>query len=260
MNIQKNGLSIHSVDDWFRLAPPKGGQKHWVAGRSAMECARAWCGSTEGPCVPDEIIALLGSSPELANLEFLHGTPEHQVRFDKLAGEPRNADMVVVASASLGKIAISIEAKADETFGDLVHDVLRAGVRKIAADQRTNSIARVQALADALLPSRTASTAPLGELRYQLLTAVAGAIAFAIEQKAAVAALLIHEFRTDKTTPENIERNSADLNVFVSRLTRGEIASVANGVIAGPIRVPGRPLFDTKVDLYVGKAARQVHV
>jgi len=42
MNIMKDGREIRTVDQWFELAPPKAGRKHWVAGRSALECARAW--------------------------------------------------------------------------------------------------------------------------------------------------------------------------------------------------------------------------
>jgi hypothetical protein len=32
---------IHTVDDWFRLAPPAGGARQWVDGKSAKELAKA---------------------------------------------------------------------------------------------------------------------------------------------------------------------------------------------------------------------------
>ena len=51
MEIVKNDLIIRSVDNWFALAPPKKGLAHWVEGRSAYECAQAWCaGSLGGYC------------------------------------------------------------------------------------------------------------------------------------------------------------------------------------------------------------------
>jgi hypothetical protein len=235
----------------------KAREKHWVDGRSAKECARAWCGPT-GASVPNEILSLFAQKTLFSDLEFLWATPEHRVRFDSFEGEPRNSDMVAVASSPLGKVAVSIEAKADEAFGERVIDVLEAGVKKIAADHNTNSIARVQTLARALLPPKVNPTPKLGTLRYQLLTATAGAIAFAIEQNASAAVLIVHEFHTSKTSVENLERNAEDLNAFVRRLTNEETRSLSPGDLLGPIHVPAQPLFRSQVDLFIGKAVRQI--
>jgi hypothetical protein len=38
----KNGAEIHSVDDWFRLAPSKKGIKQWKDGRNAKELVKRW--------------------------------------------------------------------------------------------------------------------------------------------------------------------------------------------------------------------------
>lgn len=257
MKILKDQNEILSLEDWFRLAPPKAREKHWVDGRSAKECARAWCRPT-GVCVPDEILAVFAQDPIFSELEFLWATPEHRVRFDAFEGEPRNSDMVAVANCRLGKIALSIEAKADETFGERVIDVLEAGVKKIARDQGTNSIARVQALASALLPPKTNSPQTLGELRYQLLTATAGAIAFAIEQNARAAVLIVHEFHTSKTSIEKLERNAEDLNSFVRRLTDDGACALSAGKLLGPIHVPAHPLFEEQIELFIGKAMRRI--
>ena len=90
--IGKDKNPILSVDGWYAGAPPKGGAVHWVTGRSARELAVAWCGS-EGPCVPTEIEQLLRSHPDLETLVIERAFPEHQIRFDDLPGEPRNADL-----------------------------------------------------------------------------------------------------------------------------------------------------------------------
>jgi hypothetical protein len=256
VKLEKDGSPIRSEEDWFRLAPPKGGIDHWVLGRSARECARAWCGP-EGPCLPSEVAAALRSRAPFSDLEIEWATPEYKVRFDRIAGEPRNADVVAVGRGALGKIAVSIEAKADEPFDLTVREVLERGIRKIASDQQTQSIARVQALAGSLLPARASATAELGQIRYQLLTATAGAIAFAIEQDAAAAILLVHEFHTDKTLPARHALNAADLDAFVARISGGEIRGITDGQLAGPIVVKG-PLFSRVTDLYVGKAVRYV--
>lgn len=72
--VDKDGVAISSVAAWSTLAPPKGGDSHWVAGRSAHELATAWCGSA-GPCVPHEIDQLLRSHPHLADLSIERAFP-----------------------------------------------------------------------------------------------------------------------------------------------------------------------------------------
>jgi len=65
-----------------------------------------------------DIVALLNSCPELGDLVAEWATPEHRVRFDEFRGEPRNSDLVAIAESDYGSVAISVEAKADETFTD----------------------------------------------------------------------------------------------------------------------------------------------
>jgi uncharacterized protein DUF6946 len=218
MLIVKNNVEIRSVDQWYELAPPKKRGDHWVEGRSAFECARAWCGDQTNSRCPNEITALLLSHPDTEGAVVQTATPEHCCRFDKLPGEPRNADMVAVADHSTGRLAISIEAKADETFGSLVRNELEAAIKKIAADEPTNVVLRVQQLASALLPWPVEGTKSLGELRYQLLTAVAGALAFAGEVKANRAVFVVHEFITNLTDDAKHRANALDLDAFVARL------------------------------------------
>ena len=101
-----------SVDGWYAGAPPKGGAAHWVTGRSARELAVAWCES-EGPCVPAEIEQLLRSHPDLETLVIERALPEHQIRFDDLPGEPRNADLAIEARDGEGFREHGIEAGLD---------------------------------------------------------------------------------------------------------------------------------------------------
>ena len=257
MNIMKDGQEILTVEQWRELAPPKGGQEQWATGRSALECARAWF-ADEGPTVPAELIPLLLSHPDTSGAVVRSLTPEQQVRFDRLRGEPRNADVVALADHPAGTIAISIEAKADEPFALPVEQVLDNLVRAIAADERTNGIARIQQLARALLPPPEPGTSNLGTLRYQLLTALAGAVAFAVENQATRAVLIIHEFVTTRTNHAKYRGNSHDLNAFVARLTAGRTRSLAPGVLVGPITIPGRPLFLRPPAVYIGKAVRTI--
>src|SRR5207249_1186267 len=116
MRLGKSDREIRTLEDWRSIAPPKGKDAHWVDGRSAKELARVWCG-TGSVSIPNDIRALMESHSDFRDVEFLSGEPEARVPFDDLAGEPRNADLVVLARDRDGPIGISIEAKADEPFG-----------------------------------------------------------------------------------------------------------------------------------------------
>jgi hypothetical protein len=258
MVVMKGGCEIRTVDRWFELASPKKGRDHWVDGRSALECARAWCAGAEGLAVPTELTALLASHPDTSGAVISSVTPEHQIRFDQLRGEPRNADVVALADHPSGLIAISIEAKADEPFDLQVHDVLLGFIKKISRDQRTNGVARVQQLASSLLPDPMPGTSPLGDLRYQLLTGVAGALAFAATSNASRAVFVVHEFVTNRTDDVRHRANADDLNAFVARLTAGTVSTLSPGELMGPYQIPGSPLFDGAPALYLGKAVRNL--
>lgn len=255
MRIIKNGVEIHTVEEWFKLAPPKKGRDQWKAGRSARECAAAWCGGPSGPECPSEITALLSSHPGTMGAKLLWATPEHKTSFDNLRGEPRNSDMVAVADHPGGRLAISVEAKGDETFGKQVRAVLQDGIDKIASDIRSNAVLRVQQLARSVLPPPSSGTCALGDLRYQLLTGIAGAVAYCIEVNAKKAIFIVHEFKTDLTIDSRHQANARDLDDFVRRLTEGRQSSLEPGTLQGPFTAPGNPLFrDVPPPLYIGKA------
>jgi hypothetical protein len=85
------------------------------------------------------------------------------------------------------------------------------------------------------------------------LTATAGALCEAERRRYGRALLLIHEFSADVTRDENHQRNAADLNRFVERLSQGSITSLATGQLHGPISVPGKPLLGGPAEIFVGK-------
>ena len=119
MQLGKNGVGIRSVDDWLCQAPPAKGKAHWKDNRSAKELAKAWFPASGDPVVPDELSRLFLSSPAVGLIEFESGEPEALVRFDDVPGEPRHSDLLLIGSCALGRIVVSIEAKADESFGQL---------------------------------------------------------------------------------------------------------------------------------------------
>ena len=208
-----------------------------------------------GPCVPPELTALLGSSAQLSSLVIDKARPEYRVHFDDLPGEPRNTDLVAIGASGAARIAISVEAKADETFGELVNDMLSNSATAIGNEKWTNVPQRIQQLARALLPANVDEMAlpALGELRYQLLTAAGGALAFAKEANAAIAVLVIHEFVGAATRDNKVAANGADLDRFIQRISKGSIQNLPIGRLIGPIVVPGNAHLSAKTPLYIGK-------
>ena len=257
MRIVKNGQPIQSVDDWFRYAPPKGGADQWCDGRSAKEFARAWFESGD-LSIPHEFLRILSSHPDTQSADLESGEPEARISFDRRVGEVRNADLAIRATAKNAPLAITVEAKADEPFDQLVSDTLADALERILERGRGGGIDRVRDLATSLLPPLQRGLPALRLLRYQLMTAIAGTLAWAQQLEAPRAVLIIHEFQTNRTSIRNLDRNAQDLEQFITRLTAGKVVRVPAGILVGPLRVPGDPLFASPAELYLGKIIRRV--
>jgi hypothetical protein len=108
-------------------------------------------------------------------------------------------------------------------------------------------------LSTALLPPWRSGLAHLGDLRYQLLTGIAGTLAWAREIGATRAGFAVHAFVTDHSRDDKHAQNASDLNRFLERLSDGVIPTLSAGVLAGPLRVPGDKRIPS-LPLYVGKA------
>jgi hypothetical protein len=253
VRIEKSNQEIRSIDDWFRLSPPKRGEYHWKDGRSAKELARAYF-RHDGPSIPEELADLLAPLLPTGSPIPCAAYPEHKVAIDELEGEPPNIDLALAfGEAGRSAVAACVEGKADEPFGDPVSIVLTDTVARIARDERTGVVTRVQRLLEALLPSWSPGQAHAGDLRYQLLTGVAATLAFAKLIGARTTVFAVHEFiDTEKTKPENLARNADDLNRFVHRLTNGRVAAVDHDKLVGPI---GVPTAGDGVQLYIGKVS-----
>lgn len=256
MAIKKNGIEILSLEDWELRAGPKR-HDQWVDDRSAKEAARAWLG-LNGSELPVEVQKTLNSHAAFASVQEWVAEPEAKLPFDNFPGEPRNSDLVVFAKDAFGQFLVAVEAKADEPFGETVPDALASAVERYVQNSQSNGVTRIQQLAVALLGPRLNSEPSLKDIRYQLLTATAGALCKAEEQGLDRAVLLIHEFVTDKTSDEKHDANARDLNHFVARLSHGAVTSVQPEYLYGPFTVPGAPLLSTKVNLFVGKATRNL--
>ena len=247
-------LSIHvpvkSVDDWFRLALPKRVKVQWKDGRSAKELARAWFTTGEAR-VPRELVTLFQSHPAMGTLVLEAGIPEVETGLDNYGGEGRHHDLILLGQAGGVRTLVTIEAKADEEFGPVIEDYLAE-----KAGTSSNVPARIDLLCRSIFGRPVYEE--LGQLRYQLLHGVAGTLIEAENQGAAQAVFVVHEFLSDQTKPDKVERNRRDLDRFVHQLPGFRDACLEPGQLLGPIQVPGGEFVPSDIPLFIGKVTTQL--
>ena len=237
----KGDHTLTSIEEWHRFAPPKRRNTHWKDGRSAKENARAWINAA--PDLQPDIARTLGACTDIGPLRKWRAEPEARIPIDRFRGEQPNIDLLLIAEDDHGPVVIAIEAKADETFGDVISDQYRQACA--AANPRSKRVARIEALLDRF--ALDIKQDQVTQLRYQLLTATAAVLAEAERRSAERTILIAHEFVTPLTVSERRERNAADLDRFLS-VAFAHRRHLASGTVAGPIPVKGAPT------LYVGKA------
>lgn len=253
IRLTKNGRLITRLDDWKELGGPKS-EDQWRAGRSAQELAKAWC-VNGAPEIPLDLRALFDSHPATRGFQFESGSPEHRIAFDEHGGEPRNADMAFVGTAAGSRVAVTIEAKADEPFGGTVLETLGQALERVIANENSRGVRRVEDLVRWIVPPRRKGLPGVGGLRYQLLTAVAGTIAYAETERVDLAVLVVHEFVTDATADKRHADNEADLRRFLHRLS-GEPVAGPLGIL-GPFAIGNAPpLLIAKLTTRIRAGAR----
>ncbi len=246
--IHKNNNHIESVEDWFRLAPPKEGLRQWKDGRSAKELAKTWFPQPGTPRIPADLIVLLNGHPALINTEILEGSPEHKIQLDNFRGETRNADLVLIGKRGESKVSINIEAKADEPYDQTIAEKLRS-----VKNPRSKIPDRIDLLCQALFGETPESNPKLLSLRYQLLTGCAGAMIEASKIGAGVAVFVVHVFISDAVDDKKVRLNDIDYIRFLKRMGYTGTGNMDDETLIGPLTVPGGPFVPSDIPLYVGK-------
>jgi hypothetical protein len=239
MNIAKQLKVITTLEDWFLHAPPKKGMAHWKDGRSAKELGRYW--------LEDEAARRLKGvlAPVFGDVLLLSAEPECEISFDRFGG-PRNCDLVLQAECSRGPLTIHIEAKADETFNQIVGKYLeKMSKKKSDLPERADRLSR--ALFGHSLDER------VRRLRYQLLVGAAATRSDAATRGAVAAVCLIQEFRSAGLSDRKLKANHEDWESFLKMFPELEAKDVsASDKLFGPVAAPegaavGTPLYFAKL-------------
>jgi F-box protein 18 (helicase) len=244
----KNNKTIKSVNDWLLFSPPKMGRRHWKDGRSAKELAKAWL-ETGKPKMPRELKNILQSHPLTRNFIPDFAIPEYVTRLDKFFGEHRNHDLIISGMSDDLKVLISIEAKADESFGKLICNV---------GSKNPNS--KIPQRLELLKSSIFGLTIDdvIGNVRYQLLTGVAGALIEAKNRGADISVFIVHEFLSKALDYKKLQQNSDDFEYFVQILSGKTDLRTQFDELIEIESVPGGDFVPGDMKLLIGKTKVEV--
>lgn len=234
---------IESLYEWFYKCPPQGKLKHWKDGRSAKETAKHWLHT-----IPQPFKDLL----KPFQLKYTLCSPEYVSKFDSYKGNGRNHDLLLIAKDKHSKkVVISIESKVDEPFGDTVAKTKFDAENSKEKNINSKALERINELREDIFGELNDNQL---DLRYQLLTAVAGTIAEATKQGAKSAYFLIQTFVSDEIDKNKHNQNKVDVDKFLSIFSKSKQSKIKNNEVLGPFKMAksNEYLSDT-IDLCIGK-------
>jgi hypothetical protein len=165
-------------EDWqLQLAEPN---KQWKTGHSAKTLAYCWMEAEGFPCSVKRVFQKSEYSV-FKDVEFLAGFVEHKVPLPG-GGHPSQNDLFVLAKSKKDLVAIAVEGKVSEPFGETVGDWL-----KIESEGKRT---RLKFLNNILQLNQY----NLQVIRYQLLHRTASALIEAQRFNASTALMLVHSF------------------------------------------------------------------
>lgn len=172
-------VRINKPEDWRPLlAKP---HRHWRTGYSAKALAYCWRLANGFPKSVRKVFENSGI-PLFRNLELLMAFPEYKVSLPPRGGRPSQNDIFVLAKGNGQLVAIMVEGKVSEPFGETVAEW--------RADSGKGKEERLEFLLNELgLSDRDVST-----IRYQLLHRTASATIEAKRFSAKSALVLIYSF------------------------------------------------------------------
>lgn len=217
---------ITTPADWFKYCPPAKGKAQWQSKRSAMEMANFWCDASISQSFLQDVSKKLGQQ-----WDRCVAYPEYSMAFDNYQ-HPRETDLLVLCyTQDHLNFIISIEGKADESFGGLVADELIDAVQSKIANSNSRKLERIIELWQSV-----ANYTPLiASLRYQLLYWIAGSLWEGKRRQCGNILCLAQEFISDATRLEKIQLNQSDLDHFARIISNGDIQSMNKDTIYGPV-------------------------
>jgi hypothetical protein len=210
-----------------------------------MELARSWFRENDHPKPPEEFVSLFHSCTRLESIHFTTGIPELVTALPE-RGEGRNHDLALIGTTVDEQVTITIEAKADEPFGnDTIFEYWSKATKLREQGKSTRVPERIEQLLSMVDPGIPIKQSRWRDVRYQLLTALCGTILQAQIDGSSIAVLVIHVFNTDHTEADKYAQNHHEFELFLS-VFAGKIMTIDAGRMYGGFNVEG-------IDFMVGK-------
>lgn len=159
-------------------------------------------------------------------------------------------------STNAACFTLPLKRRGRESFGETVARAVAAADARLTKIPASKGKTRIEELCERYLGARPLD-ADVAGLRYQLLTATAGAVRHALRSAAGRTVLLVHEFVRAPGTHHAYAANSKDLSLFVARLTRGRIHQVPLGRLI-EVPLPNAVTLGEPLRFFVGKASRML--
>jgi hypothetical protein len=249
-----HGRRIRSLAHWFHVAPPVGGVRQWVTGRSAREAARSWSGLR----APADVLALIRSAKDLHDFRPATVFAELVTPLDEF-GEGRHHDLVVLGVAGNKRVLVGIEAKADEELGPRIGEYLTRvqaenDARRSQGKARLSRVPdRVDQLVQVVFGDRTPD---VSSLRYQLLHGLAGTLIEARRRGADTAVFLVQEFLSDRVDDKKVRRNEEDFQAFAAAI--GLPLDAGNEPMKGPFVAGSFESGGARIPCFVGLVTTRI--
>ncbi|MBO4638824.1 MAG: hypothetical protein J5710_03625 [Treponema sp.] len=229
---------IESIKDWKRVYPPAGKDKQWKDCYSAKEFAKIVTDSYKDISFEEDLRNKLhfNNSFHLLPEETY---PEHLSAFDNNFRGKRHHDLACIAKMDNKRMALWFEAKVNESLDKQLFKYLDSKGKKERVDAILKSFFKTEY-----------KNEMHGNIYYQILSAIAGSIAFAYENAANDVYFILYQIEPEKNNQvKNVEKNMNALNDFISLFgIKERIDPDNNTVCLGDLSIE-RHLYDENRDL-----------
>ncbi|MBO7122656.1 MAG: hypothetical protein J6V90_05185 [Treponema sp.] len=198
----KININVSNPDEWKQVFPPAGGDKQWRDGYSAKELAKIVTGYYDDIDFEQELRIKL-NRPKLEIIENKI-FPERLSKFDNDWHGPRHHDLACCAIDDGTPVALCFEAKVYESL-DLKLEKYRDSIGKI---DRCNKLCY-----NFFGKKYDGNENEYKNIYYQILSSVAGTVAFACENNIQDAFFILYQI-LPKNRKENMTNKSNHINAI----------------------------------------------
>lgn len=181
MSIMRISVPLKVAED---VKKHLGHSSHWKQGRSAKSVADCWFQAND---LPPAIRAVLDQSPTFAHAKLLDAWLERKTDLEDGRASHSQTDLFAMLAVGEELAALGVEAKVDESFGQIVTEWLADG----SAGKQT----RLEKLCTLF----SVDPQSIGHLRYQLFHRTAASMIEAKRYRARKAVMIVQSFCPNAT-------------------------------------------------------------